>query len=56
MKNTSNIQYAPTKYSKNLGPPLDKVLISPSSIREDTMQSPIRQKRQCQESFTNTKS
>ena len=44
MPNASNIQHAPTETSKNVGLRLGKVLISPSSIREDAKQKPIRKK------------
>ena len=52
MQNAPNIQYTPTETKKNVGPPLSKVLISLSSIREDAKQKPIRRKRQLQETFT----
>lgn len=55
MQNAPNIQYAPNETNKNVGPPLGKVLISPSSIREDTKQKVIRKKRQFQETFTKHK-
>ena len=44
MPNASNIQHTPTETSKNVGLRLGKVLISPSSIREDAKQKPIRKK------------
>ena len=56
MQNTPNIQYVLTETSKDFGPPVSKALISPSSIREDAKQKPVRKKRLRQENFANTKS
>ena len=44
MQNASTIQHTPTETSKNVVLRLGKVLISPSSIREDPKQKPIRKK------------
>ena len=55
IQNAPNIQYAPIETSKNVGPLLGKVLISPSSIREDAKQKPITEKTQFEETFTKHK-